>query len=160
MAKGQFRKARYVTPDKSRIDLELDHPILGWIEMTISEEDYPEVWKQVVATKPTFSENLAEEYEATQLMTARQRMVVDRAKFCIGLRNLGVIDQQWAVHAAQGNLPVSMHASIVAGGERLTIEDASIIWAGLTSVPRGHAFVEAIRKHKNLTPTQMDAVFE
>lgn len=159
MAQGQFRKARYTAPDKSRIDLELDHPTLGWIEMTISEQDYPEVWKAVVATNPTFGEKLEEEYNATQLMLARQGKKIPRSAFCIVLRNLGVIDQQWAVSAVQGNMPATLHGAIVSGGHDISLDDATIIWAGLTLIERNHPFVEAVRKHLNLTPIQMDELF-
>lgn len=159
MSKAQFRKARYVTPDKTRIDLEIDHPTLGWIEITIDEREYPEVWKSVVATNPTFNSTLAEDYEATQLSIARQGLSADRARFCIALRNMGVIDQQWAIHAAQGNLPTALHGALVAGGLDISMEDAAIQWASLVVVPRHHLFVEAIRKQQNLTPIQMDELF-
>ena len=45
-----FRDARYVSD--TAIDIELEHPRLGWIPMTITEDEYPELWVDVIATNP------------------------------------------------------------------------------------------------------------
>lgn len=47
-----FKNAKYIDPEHSRIDFELDHPLHGWIPMTLNPVEYPEVWAEVVATGP------------------------------------------------------------------------------------------------------------
>lgn len=155
-----FKNARYVDQTQESIDIEFDHPKLGWIEMTVTKGDYPELWALVIASNPRLDKAILEERIAADAQIERKFLSVSRSNFCIALRNLGVIDQQWAVHASQGNLPTSLYDALIAGGMEISTDDAAIIWSGMTSVQRTHQFVEAIRKAKNLTPIQMDDLFK
>ena len=159
MAKIEFRKARYINAQKSRIDMEIKHQTEGWIPITIDAQEYPLLWPEVVATNPLFDHEFAVQEAADNLAIQRQAKQMPRSAFCIVLRNLGVIDQQWAVSAAQGNMPSTLHGALVSGGLDISMDDATIVWASLVLIGRNHEFVEAIRKHLNLTPIQMDELF-
>lgn len=42
-----YRGAKYVNADRTRINCEVNHPKFGWIPVTITELDYPELWADV-----------------------------------------------------------------------------------------------------------------
>jgi hypothetical protein len=48
----EFTNARYVRPDNSMIDIELNHPRHGWIPYTVMKSDNPSLWAEVVASGP------------------------------------------------------------------------------------------------------------
>lgn len=155
-----IRNPVYITPQQDTVDLEINHPTRGWIPITITQQDYPDLWAKVMLEGVRTDSELVQERIQLDLLSDRQNLSMSRPEFAIRLRRMGVVDQQWAVHAAQGNLPVTLHQAIVAGGHDIDMDDASILWAGMMRVYRTHPFVEAIRVHKNLTPIQMDDMFK
>ncbi|MDO5647378.1 hypothetical protein [Paracoccus sp. (in: a-proteobacteria)] len=46
---SEFKTAHYSSKTHTHIDLELDHPEFGWIPLTITEDEYPDLWREVVA---------------------------------------------------------------------------------------------------------------
>lgn len=46
---ASFRNARYINEESTRIDMELEHHTHGWVPITISKVNYPELWDEVVA---------------------------------------------------------------------------------------------------------------
>lgn len=155
-----IRNPTYIDAEQRVIDIEFKHPTIGWIPMTITQQDYPDLWTEAIRMGVKIDKTLVDERQQLDLMFDRRNLSANRSQFVLKIRDLGVVDQQWAVQAAQGNLPVTLYDAIVAGGHQVSQDDAAIIWAGLNNIHRNHPFVEAIRIHKNLTPIQMDELFK
>lgn len=54
MASFEFRNPKYSAPDNSTIDMEVNHPMFGWIPFTTTPEGpepyYKELWDAAIAT--------------------------------------------------------------------------------------------------------------
>ena len=83
---------------------------------------------------------------------------IDRAAFCNGLADAGVITDAEAIAAARGEWPTSFAGFL----DYLTTtqrRDAQITWASCVTVQRNHEFVVSLAWWTNMTDAQVDALF-
>ena len=83
---------------------------------------------------------------------------IDRAAFCNGLADAGVIKDDEAIAAARGDWPASFAGFL----DYLTDKqrrDAQITWASCVTVERMHEFVLLLAWWKDMTDEQVDALF-
>lgn len=150
---AEFRNARYVRLDNSVIDMELDHPKHGWIPISITQQDYPEVWAEVVATDvaPFVAPD-----DATLRAQWRPTAKLWRGEFCKALEKLGILPLEEAVSAAKGDWPASFNPLL---SQVEDPADALITWATAQQIERLHPLFEAVRQFHQMTPEESDAMF-
>ena len=88
----------------------------------------------------------------------RASAYLERAAFCNGLADAGVIADAEAVAAARGEWPASFAGFL----DYLTTtqrRDAQITWASCVTVQRNHEFVVSLAWWTNMTDAQVDALF-
>lgn len=153
---AQFANAHYSNAAMTRIDMMLDHPNQGWIAITISEEDYPLVWADVIATGDVAPYEPPSDDAAREAWRARATMT--RAEFCAALRAAGVLTRAEAITAAKGDWPASFEP-MLEGMSEAEADTALILWAGITTVERNHPLFEQVRQFKGMTPEDADALF-
>ena len=83
---------------------------------------------------------------------------IDRAAFCNGLADAGVITDAEAIDAARGEWPASFAGFL----DYLTDKqrrDAQITWASCVTIQRNHEFVVSLAWWTAMTDEQVDALF-
>ena len=137
---GDFREAHYVNAEQTMIDMELDHPEHGWIPITIIEEEYPELWQEVVASGP--APYVAPPQPTAEELLERERagMVVSRFQAKAALLQAGLLDA--AIHAVAQADPVTQLA-----------------WAEAVEYRRISPTIDAIGVALDLTDEDIDALF-
>lgn len=154
LEQAAFRDARYVSD--TAVDIELEHPRLGWIPMTITETDYPELWAEVVASDPAPYIPPALPTDEELRAVWRTNAVLTRREFCIALYRNGILPLDEALDAAKGNWPISFAPLL---GMIPDPAEAQITWATVYVVERQHPFFEMVRAFYQMTPEQADAMF-
>lgn len=155
----KYRNAQYVDREQTMIDAEIEHPIHGWIEITITQSEYPEVWASVTSKEVPLAEEVVRSREEEDALAARSTASMDRGEFCIALRNAKVLNQQQAIQAARGDWIDFFRSALNANANEMNPDDAEIVWAAMNRVYRSHTLVEVFRRYGNLTPMQMDRIF-
>lgn len=154
LAGAAFTAARFVNAAGTLIDLEINHPKYGWIPITINEEEYPELWAEVVAIN-----DIAPFYppdDATLRAQWRPTAKLWRSEFCKALEKRHILPLEEAVAAAKGDWPDSFNPLLS------VIEDpadALITWATAQQIERLHPLFEAVREFYHMTPEEADAMF-
>lgn len=100
----------------------------------------------------------ASEPELQTLEQIRASTSIDRAAFCNGLADAGVIADAEAIAAARGEWPASFAGFL----DYLTTtqrRDAQITWASCVTVQRNHEFVVSLAWWTNMPDAQVDALF-
>lgn len=145
----------YVTPSNTHINIDYDHPVFGLIPMTINEEEYPELWADVVATE--VAPFIAPDPEVRRLAW-RQTAVLYPTEFCTRLRRLGILTVTDAIEAAKGNWP-SAFAPLLDDMTEDEAADAQITWAAVQQIERYHPLFEMVREYYQMSPEDADAMF-
>lgn len=152
---ASFRNARYVKHDGAVIDMDLDHPLHGWIPITITQDDYPELWEEVAASGPTA---YVAPTEAETRERWRQSAILTRVEFCAALMATGILSRSEAIAAAKGDWPTSFGPMLDSMAEA-EADAALILWAGIATIERVHPLLEAVRHFKGLSQEDVDALF-
>lgn len=153
---SNFKNPRYAIVDNTFIDMELDHPDFGWIPITISAEDYPDLWSRVTADHV---EPFEETTEADQRAEWRKTAFLSRASFCMALRKQNILPADQAIAASKGDWPTNFTALLAAMPDGMDPDEAQIIWAGITLVERLHPLFEAVRQFHGMPEEDADALF-
>ena len=98
------------------------------------------------------------DYEQPTLDQIRASTSIDRAAFCNGLADAGVITDAEAIAAARGEWPSSF-AGFLDYLNATQSRDAQITWASCVTVQRNHEFVVSLAWWTNMTDAQVDALF-
>lgn len=98
------------------------------------------------------------DYEQPTLDQIRASTSIDRAAFCNGLADAGVIKDVEAIAAARGEWPSSF-AGFLDYLNATQSRDAQITWASCVTVERMHEFVLLLAWWKDMTDAQVDALF-
>jgi hypothetical protein len=88
----------------------------------------------------------------------RAYTAIDRAVFCNGLADAGVITDAEAIAAARGEWPSSF-AGFLDYLNTTQSRDAQITWASCVTVERTHEFVLLLAWWKDMTDAQVDTLF-
>lgn len=153
---ASFWDARYINEEQTCIDMMLMHPIHGEIPITINEDEYPEVWADVIATGDIAPYVPPSEDEKRAAW--RNAVSLTRAEFCTALRAAGILNRSEAIAAAKGDWPASFEPML----DNMTEAEADaalILWAGITIIERNHPLLEAVRQFKGLSQEDVDALF-
>lgn len=154
---ASFGDARYANAEHTYIDMMLMHPIHGEIPITINEEEYPEVWADVIATGDVAS--FSPPSDAALREAWRRGASMSRAEFCTALRAAGILNRSEAIAAAKGDWPASFEPML----DNMTEAEADtalILWAAIQTVERNHPLFEQVREFFGITPEQADDLFE
>jgi len=154
-----FRNARYINPDKSRIDMDIKHPHHGWVPITISQKEYPAVWEDVVRTNPPILPPGQSDVSDVAIELWRKTASVSKADFCLTLMRMGILTPQEAKIAAKGDWPPTFQSFLESSGTGMSADEIEVFWAGVTQIERNHPLFEEIRKYANITPKQADVMF-
>lgn len=154
-----FRNARFINEDRNRIDMDLEHPTEGWIPITIVPSEYPELWQEVVASRPSFDQRVVDRMNARDLETWRASAGLQRGPFCIAMRQLGIWAQQEAVAASRGEWTQTLDAAIHNNATIIDPDNAPVLWAGMSTIYRASWVVELLRQQGGVTALQMDEPF-
>jgi len=152
---ARFWNAVYANAEHTVIDMMLAHPVHGEIPITINEEEYPEIWADVVASYP---EPYVPPSEDERREVWRNAASLSRAEFCTALRAAGILNRSEAIAAAKGDWPASFEPML----DSMTEDEADaalILWAGITLIERRHPLLEAVRQFKGLSQEDVDALF-
>ena len=150
-----FQDAVWVNAEHTAITMTLNHPHLGWIPITITQEEYPELWELVVASSPAA---YVAPTEDDQREAWRAGALLSRAEFCTALRAAGILTRSEAIAAARGDWPASFEPMLDSMTEA-EADAALILWAGITVIERSHPLLEAVRQFKGLSQEDVDALF-
>ena len=156
---AKIRKPFYSNGDHTTIDVEYKHEDLGWIPMTITVKDYPELWAEAMKLSPSVNKEFVDQQLLSDAAARRAILSTSRAALSLKLRKLDVFSQEEAIQAARGEFPKKLGDIIAKHEPKLSLEDAEILWAGMTTIDRTDPISEALRKHLNQTPVQMDELF-
>lgn len=151
-----FWDAKYINEDNTFIDMMIAHSVHGEIPITICEEEYPEIWSEVLASgqiAPYIAPTDAEKREAW-----RNTASLSRAEFCTALRSAGILNRSEAIAAAKGDWPASFEPMLDDMTEA-EADAALILWAGITVIERLHPLLESVRQFKGLSQEDVDALF-
>lgn len=151
-----FRNPQYSNADGTRIDIEFDHPDHGWIPITITPDEYPELWAAVVNSSVA---PYAAETDAAKRARWRTTATLSRAEFCLALKRAEVIPADQAIAASKGDWPTNFTALLAAMPDGMDPDEAQIIWAGITLVERLHPLFEAVRQFHGMSEADADALF-
>jgi hypothetical protein len=88
----------------------------------------------------------------------RAGTAIDRAAFCNGLADFGIITDAEAIAAARGEWPASF-AGFLDYLDDKQRRDTQITWASCVTVQRNHEFVVSLAWWTNMTDEQVDALF-
>jgi hypothetical protein len=142
----EFRNARYSRADKTRIDMEVNHPKWGWIPTTADLNDVEEHGRLLHAA----AASVATPYQAppppteTQIRAAMPRLTARQLR--LGLVNAGISPAQ--VTAALEAMPPSSDA-----------DKALIEWEYATEFNRLHPLIATVGTQLNLTADQIDTMW-
>lgn len=140
----EFRNAFYSRPNNAAIDMEVKHPIFGWIPFTATPGDVEAHSRQLFAeanagTVAPYTPPTQEEVRANMpTLTARQ--------FRIGLIRGGFTLAQ-------------VTSAIEAMPEGATKEEAKIEWEYATTFDRTHPLIAMVGASLGLTDEQIDAMW-
>jgi len=98
------------------------------------------------------------DYEPPTLGQIRAYTAIDRAAFCNGLADAGVITDAEAIAAARGEWPASF-AGFLDYLNATQSRDAQITWASCVTVERMHEFVLLLAWWNDMTDAQVDTLF-
>lgn len=134
----QFKNAIYITPDMSRINIDLEHPAHGWIPITIDPEEYPELWQEVIATGPApYVAPVVDPEE--ELRRWREDAICSQAQMRIALLRMGLLETVEAI--ARSN------------------PEANIAWEYASKIMRTSPLIDALGGEGGFTPEQIDHIF-
>ena len=124
-------------------------------EPPATPEGYDAVFTDAWYLVPT---TVVTEAPAKTLEDIRASTSLDRAAFCNGLADAGVISDNEAIAAARGEWPASFAGFLdyLTAAQR---RDAQITWASCVTVQRNHEFVVSLAWWTNMEDTQLDALF-
>ena len=151
-----FWDAKYVNAEHTCIDMMLMHPLHGEIPITINEEDYPQLWVEVVNSGEVA--DYSPPTEEDKRTAFRARATLSRAEFCTALRAAGILNRSEAIAAAKGDWPASFEPMLDSMTEA-EADAALILWAGITIIERTHPLLDAVRQFKGLSQEDVDALF-
>ena len=125
------------------------------VEMTIPNDPANRHYAALIAA----GVDIADYAEPTlTIEQIRAYTAIDRAAFCNGLADAGVIKDADAIAAARGEWPASFAGFL----DYLTDKqrrDAQITWASCVMVQRNHEFVVSLAWWTNLSDAQVDTLF-
>lgn len=152
----EWRNAK-LTQDGS-INVEVLHPIYGWIPFTARADD-PEAHGRALFAEVAASGQVAPADEPTQtpLEAWREQAYLTRMQFCLALKALGVLTAAEAVAAAKGDLPAIFAATLAASD--IDPDDAAIIWAAAQVIERLHPLILLAQQTVGWADAQVDALF-
>lgn len=153
---ANFHSARFSSENGSFIDMMLEHPRHGWIPITITEREYPDLWGEAVAGPVAPYQPTS---ESDRRAGWRLRATLSRAKFCLAIYRAGILPLEEAIAAGRGDWPDSFTPLLDRLPDDIDPSEARILWAGITEIDRMHPLFEAAREHFGMTPEQADAVF-
>lgn len=111
-----------------------------------------------VIDPPEPEPEVAPEIEPLTIEQIRASTSIDRAAFCNGLADAGVITDAEAIAAARGEWPSSF-AGFLDYLNAAQSRDAQITWASCVTVQRNHEFVISLAWWTNMTDAQVDTLF-
>ena len=158
---GSFSNARWGNAERTRIDMDLEHPRHGWIPITINPTEYPELWAEVVRINDIgpFYPPADVDREAL-IQAARENTHLSRREFCLVLHAFGILNDDEVLTAAKGDFPPSFIPLLdVIEQFGITRTQARVTWATATRIDRLDPFFEIVRQYHQMTPEQADAMF-
>lgn len=147
---------RYSSPQGDRIDLEVDHPDFGFVTMTISPEDYPDLWASVISGPIA---PYAAPSDDDMRAAWRPFAIMPVAAFCSVLKERGILSPDDALAAAKGDWPAAFQHALGGLPDGMDAHDAQILWARLQQIERMHPLFEAMRIIAGMTPNEADDIF-
>ena len=153
MTDFNIRNFVWVQPDS--IDLEVEHPVHGWMPFTANEDDVEEHGRQIFAQ----AKSLAGPFVAPPPPPPAVPQTISDRQFFQVLANRQLITKQEALAAVSvGTLPAAMDA-LLAG---MSDEDefaARMLLQGATQFNRSHPLTQAFGAGFGMTPEQIDELW-
>lgn len=149
----EFKNARYNS--LGGIDCEINHPAYGWIPYTLGEDD-EDLLKSIGNNIQEYDES-SEPTEEEVKEYWRKYASLTRAQFCVAIKRAGILPPDEAIEAAKGNWPQTFSDALK--GLPVDEDEAQIVWASVTTIPRNDVVLEAIRVAAGMTEEEVDIMF-
>lgn len=150
---SSFKDAKFINAEHSVIDMVHDHPVHGWVPITINEAEYPTVWAEVVATSPE-AFVVDPDAETKRRAIWRDKVEISRSAFCRALYAKNLLTLTEAVEAGMGHWPATILGPVASAPA-----DALILWASVSTVKRNHPLILNAAMGAGLTDETVDELF-